>query len=80
MKGNFNSPNSVIPLSGIHGNMVGQRHEKLPKLLLRYIASCKTVLAIVTLSGIYAPLATICTILEQYLRILWVTMPICVQT
>ena len=27
MKGNFNSPKYVIPLSGIHGNMVGQRHE-----------------------------------------------------
>ena len=27
MKGNFNSPKYVIPLSGIHWNMVGQRHE-----------------------------------------------------
>ena len=27
MKGNFNSSKYVIPLSGIHGNMVGQRHE-----------------------------------------------------
>ena len=59
MKGNFNSQKSVIPLSGIHGNMVGQRHEKLPKLPMRYITSCKPALAIVTLSGIYAPLTAI---------------------
>ena len=59
MKGNSNSQKSVIPLSGIHGNMVGQRHEKLLKLPMRYIASCKLALAIVTLSGIYAPLAAI---------------------
>ena len=59
MKGNFNSQKSVIPLSGLHGNMVGQRHEKLPKLPMRYIASCKLALAIVTLSGIYAPLTAI---------------------
>ena len=26
MKGNFNSQKFVIPLSGIHGNIVGQRH------------------------------------------------------
>ena len=59
MKGYFNSQKSVIPLSRIHGNMVGQRHEKLPKLQERCITSCKTVLAVVTLSGIYSPLTVI---------------------
>ena len=59
MKGNFNTQKSVIPLSGIHGNMVGQRHEKLPKLPMRYITSCKPALTIVTLSGIYTPLTAI---------------------
>ena len=61
MKGNFNSQKSVIPLSGIHENMVGQRHEKLPRLLLRYISSCKPSFAIVALSDIYAPLTAIIT-------------------
>lgn len=59
MKRNFRSPKDTFPFSGILGNTSGQLAQKLPKTLLRYNKVNRSVLAIVTLSGIYAQLASV---------------------